>query len=179
MLVNKSLEDVARQIRLLVLDVDGVMTDGGLYYDASGLVMKRFDVHDGIGIKMAQASGIEIAVLSGMDVPCVVKRLEILGIKEYVGGFANKATHLDAIRTRLGIAWEEMAYLGDDWIDLAPMRRVALPVAVANAVPEVKAIARMVTEHSGGHGAIRELVTWILRCQGKYEDLLTHWTNLE
>ena len=126
-------ETLARDIRLLVLDVDGVMTDGGLYYDATGLIIKRFHVHDGIGIRLAKSAGLEIAVISGMDVPCVAKRLQELGVTEYYGGRDNKATILDEIRSRLGLEWEEIAYLGDDWVDLAPMSKVGLPVAVANA----------------------------------------------
>ena len=86
---RESIESLAKHIRLLVLDVDGVMTDGGLYYDANGLVMKRFHVLDGIGIRLAKTAGIEVAVLSGMDVPCVVRRLEVLGVTEYHGGADN------------------------------------------------------------------------------------------
>ncbi len=175
---SKELQEAASRIRLLVLDVDGVMTDGGVYYDENGLAMKRFHVHDGISIKMAQSVGLEVAAVSGMAVACVAKRLEALGIKEYVGGVHNKATHVDEIRKRLGLEWEEIAYMGDDWIDLAPMRRVGLPVAVPNAVPEVKDVAKMITERSGGQGAIRECIVWILQCQGKYEELLSYWTNL-
>ena len=89
---RESIESLAKHIRLLVLDVDGVMTDGGLYYDANGLVMKRFHVLDGIGIRLAKTAGIEVAVLSGMDVPCVVRRLEVLGVTEYHGGADNKCT---------------------------------------------------------------------------------------
>lgn len=176
---RRSVEDAARSIRLLVLDVDGVMTDGGLYYDANGLVMKRFDVQDGIGIRLAKAVGIEVAVLSGMAAPCVLKRLEVLGVTEYHGGSDNKCTILNAMRERLRLGWEHIAYLGDDWVDLAPMYRVGLPAAVANAMPEVKAIARFVTRKSGGHGAVRELVDMLLTCQGKRDALLEQWMRLE
>ena len=176
---HPSLESLARAIRLLVLDVDGVMTDGGLYYDASGLAFKRFHVHDGIGIRLARAAGIEVAVLSGMEAPCVVRRLEVLGITEYHGGTDNKATRLNSIRERLGLNWSEIAYLGDDWVDLAPMLRVGLPAAVANAVPEVREIARFITVKEGGNGAVREFVDMLLRCQGQRDILLEHWMHLE
>ena len=176
---RESVESLARKIKLLVLDVDGVMTDGGLYYDAAGLVMKRFDVHDGIGIRLAKAAGIEVAVLSGMDVPCVVRRLEILGVTEYHGGADNKSTLLDAMRLRLSLEWDEIAYLGDDWVDLAPMSRVGLPAAVENAMPEVKKLARFVTRKPGGHGAVREFADLLLTCQGKRDALLEHWMRLE
>ncbi len=176
---RESVESLAKKIKLLVLDVDGVMTDGGLYYDANGLVMKRFDVHDGIGVRLAKAAGIEVAVLSGMDVPCVVRRLEVLGVTEYHGGADNKCTILDAMRRRLSLEWNEIAYLGDDWVDLAPLSRVGLPAAVANAVPEVKKLARFVTRKQGGHGAVREFVDLLLTCQGKRDALLEHWMRLE
>ena len=95
---RESIESLAKHNRLLVLDEDGVMTDGGLYYHANGLVMKRFHVLDGIGIRLAKTAGIEVAVLSGMDVPCVVRRLEVLGVTEYHGGADNKCTILDGMR---------------------------------------------------------------------------------
>lgn len=176
---SASVEYLARRVKLLVLDVDGVMTDGGLYYDATGLTLKRFDVHDGIGLRLAKAAGIEVAVLSGMDAPCVARRLEVLGITEYHGGSDNKRTLLDAMRRRLGLEWEEIAYLGDDWVDLAPMLAVGLPAAVANAQPEVREAARYVTRLSGGHGAVREFVNFLLTCQGKRDALLDQWKHLE
>ena len=176
--VRLPVEALAREIRLLVLDVDGVMTDGGLYYDASGLVIKRFHVHDGIGIRLAKSAGIEIAVISGMDVPCVVKRLQELGVTEYHGGHDNKATILDEVRKRLGLEWRHIAYLGDDWVDLAPMSRVGLPVAVANALPDVKEMARLVLQKEGGNGAVRELVDLLLTCQGKKDTMLEEWKHL-
>lgn len=174
-----TVEKLARNVRLLVLDVDGVLTDGGLYYDADGLAFKRFDVHDGIGIRLAKSAGIEVAVLSGMAAPCVEKRLEILGITEYHGGSDNKRALLDAMRRRLGLDWREIAYLGDDWVDLAPMLAVGLPAAVANAMPEVREVARYVTRLGGGHGAVREFVDFILTCQGKRDALLENWKRLE
>lgn len=176
--VRPPVEALAREIRLLVLDVDGVMTDGGLYYDASGLVMKRFHVHDGIGIRLAKGVGIEVAVISGMDVPCVVSRLRELGITEYYGGHDNKATILDGIRKRLNLEWKHIAYLGDDWVDMAPMSKVGLPVAVANALPDVKEMARLVLKREGGNGAVRELIDFLLTCQGKRDAMLEAWKHL-
>lgn len=175
---NSCVENLARRVKMLVLDVDGVLTDGGLYYNETGLTIKRFDVHDGIGIRLLQSVGIEVAVISGMKVACVDKRLEILGVVENHGGFDNKATVLDEIRQRKGLLWEEIAYLGDDWVDLAPMLRVGLPVAVQNARPQVREVASMVTVLPGGHGAVRELAEFILTCQGRMEALLDHWKHL-
>lgn len=173
------IETLARAIRLLVLDVDGVMTDGGLYFNADGLTFKRFHVQDGIGIRLAKDAGIEVAVITGMDVPCVARRLETLGVSEYYAGHDNKYTVLDRIRIRLGLQWSEIAYMGDDWVDLAPMLHVGFPVAVANARPEVKQAARFITDQNGGNGSIREFVDMLLTCQGKRESLLEHWMHLE
>lgn len=174
----RQVEDMARKVRLLVLDVDGVLTDGGLYYDANGLSIKRFDVHDGIGIRLLQSVGLEVAVISGMSVPCVDRRLEVLGVTENHGGYDNKATVLQEILTRKGLDWAQVAYLGDDWVDMAPMLRVGLPVAVANARPEVKEIAHIVTHAQGGRGAVRELCDFILTCQGRKEELVENWKHL-
>ena len=138
---RESIENLAKHIRLLVLDVD--------------------------------------AVLSGMDVPCVVRRLEVLGVTEYHGGADNKCTILDGMRKRMSLEWQEIAYLGDDWVDLAPMSRVGLPAAVANAMPDVKKLAKFVTQKEGGCGAVREFVDLLLTCQGKREALLEHWMRLE
>ena len=172
---RESIESLAKHIRLLVLDVDGVMTDGGAGADISFLPA----VLDGIGIRLAKTAGIEVAVLSGMDVPCVVRRLEVLGVTEYHGGADNKCTILDGMRKRMSLEWQEIAYLGDDWVDLAPMSRVGLPAAVANAMPDVKKLAKFVTQKEGGCGAVREFVDLLLTCQGKREALLEHWMRLE
>ncbi len=177
--LNPELEVLAKPIRLLVLDVDGVMTDGGLYYDSTGLVIKRFAVLDGIGIKLAQSVGIQVAIISGMKSAAVEKRVELLGITEYHGGFDNKVTVLDTIRKRHNLEWHEIAYLGDDWVDLAPMLRVGLPAAVANAMPDVKDVARYVTVTPGGHGAVRELIDLLLLAQGRRDALLHAWKHLE
>ena len=177
-ILPKTVEELARGIRLLTLDVDGVLTDGGLYFDDHGLFMKRFDVHDGIGIRFFKEAGFEVAVISGMHVPCVERRLEMLGITLYCGGRDNKVTQLEKIRQQIGVEWEEIAYVGDDWVDLAPMSRVGLPVAVANAVPEVRSAAKMVTHLPGGHGAVREVTDFLLSCKGLKESMLETWRNL-
>ena len=130
-------------------------------------------VLDGIGIRLAKTAGIEVAVLSGMDVPCVVRRLEVLGVTEYHGGADNKCTILDGMRKRMSLEWQEIAYLGDDWVDLAPMSRVGLPAAVANAMPDVKKLAKFVTQKEGGCGAVREFVDLLLTCQGKHKPCLS------
>ena len=168
-----------RRVRLLVMDVDGVMTDGGLYYDASGLTIKRFDVQDGIGIRLLKEAGIELGVISGMNTPCVLRRLEDLGIARFHGGHLSKAGFLENMRAELQLSWDEIAYVGDDWVDLAPMSLVGVPVAVANARPEVKAAACLVTEACGGHGAVRELADLLLSAKGVLDALLEKWKRPE
>lgn len=168
-------EDLARSVSLLVLDVDGVMTDGGLYYDDAGRVTKRFNVQDGLGIKLAQAAGITVAVITGLTSGAVEARIKSLGIDDYHAGFLRKTECLDGIRRKHGLEWEQVAYLGDDWVDFGPLRLVGLPMAVANAQPEVKELARYVTTAPGGHGAVREAIVFLLRQQGLLDRLLESW----
>ena len=164
-------------IKILVLDVDGVLTDGGLYYDLQNQVMKRFNVQDGLGIKIAQSSGIKIAVITGLVSAAVEARIWDLGIEDYYAGFQNKGNCLDEIRKKYSLEWQEMAYLGDDWVDLSVMSKVGLPLAVANAQPEVKNIAKYITLAQGGQGAVREIVRHLLMAQGKYEAVLAAWSH--
>ena len=167
----------AADIRLLVLDVDGVLTDGGLYYDLQNQVMKRFDVQDGLGIKIAQKAGIIVAVITGLDSPAVAARMRDLGITDYYAGYLDKRACLEELKERHNLKWEQMAYLGDDWVDLSVMDMVGLPLAVANAQPEVKHIANYVTMAKGGQGAVREIISHLLMAQGKYEAVLAAWSH--
>ena len=167
----------ASDIRLLVLDVDGVLTDGGLYYDLQNQVMKRFDVQDGLGIRIAQEAGITVAVITGLISRAVELRVRDLGITDYYAGYLDKRACLEEIRLRYNLKWEQMAYLGDDWVDLSVMDMVGLPLAVANAQPEVKNIANYVTTAKGGQGAVREVIRHLLMAQGKYEAVLAAWSH--
>ncbi len=167
----------AAKVRLLVLDVDGVLTDGGLYFDESGLAIKRFDVQDGLGIKIAQDCGMVVAIITGMDSPPVARRMEMLGIVDYHCGFIKKLDALDSIRQKYNLTWEEVAFLGDDWVDLAPLRHVGLPMAVANAQPEVKALSLYVTRNEGGRGAVREVIRNFLISRGVFSDVLAAWAG--
>ncbi len=168
---------LASDIKVLVLDVDGVLTDGGLYYDLQNQVMKRFDVQDGLGIRIAMQSGISMAVITGLKSQAVENRVKDLGITDYFAGFLDKRACLEEIRQRHSLDWRQMAYLGDDWVDLAVMGMVGLPMAVANAQPEVKQIAKYVTTAKGGQGAVREIIRHLLMAQGKYEAVLAAWSH--
>jgi 3-deoxy-D-manno-octulosonate 8-phosphate phosphatase (KDO 8-P phosphatase) len=159
----------AKNISLLVLDVDGVMTDGGIYVDAKGGIAKRFHVHDGLGIKLAQAAGLEIAVISGLDSPAVAARIKELGIAEYHPGYHHKVPVLKDICARRSVSLEQTAYLGDDWVDAGPMKVVGLPMAVANAQPEIVDLALWVSCAAGGQGAVREAVRFVLGAKKQLE----------
>lgn len=171
-------EDRARQIRLIILDVDGVLTDGGLYYDESGCIVKRFNVQDGLGIKMAAGLGLEFAVITGLDSAAVRARVTELGIFHYYPGHTQKMPVLLELATKTGISLEQMAYIGDDWVDAAPMSKVGLPIAVANARPEILSLADWVTRASGGQGAVREALDFILRAQNKFDTLWQKWLQV-
>ena len=171
-------ERLARRIRMLVLDVDGVMTDGGLHYDAEGRIGKRFHVHDGVGIVLLKQAGLKVAVVTaGQDGPCVESRMRRLKVDAFYEGDVSKRAALEDLRARFDLAWEEMAYLGDDWVDLIPLGLVGLPMAVRNARREVKACARYVTAACGGDGAVREAAEWLLACQGRLEAVLAEWAT--
>ncbi len=169
--------ETAASVRMLVLDVDGVLTDGGLYYDLQNQVMKRFDVQDGFGIRMAIKAGIGVSVITGLDSAAVSNRVKDLGIQDYYAGFQDKRQCLEEIRKKYNFEWSNMAYLGDDWIDLSVMHMVGLPMAVANAQPEVKAIAKYVTSARGGQGAVREVIRHLLMAHGKYDEVLATWSH--
>uniref|UniRef100_I2Q1T7 3-deoxy-D-manno-octulosonate 8-phosphate phosphatase, YrbI family n=1 Tax=Desulfovibrio sp. U5L TaxID=596152 RepID=I2Q1T7_9BACT len=159
----------ARDVALLVLDVDGVLTDGGLYVDAHGGIAKRFHAHDGLGIKAAQMVGLQVAVISGLDSPAVAARIKELGIGEYHPGHHHKVPILTGILARLGLSPGQAAYLGDDWVDAGPMGLVGLPMAVADAQPEITDLALWVASRPGGHGAVREAIRFLLQASGRLD----------
>jgi 3-deoxy-D-manno-octulosonate 8-phosphate phosphatase (KDO 8-P phosphatase) len=168
---------LAKNIKLLVLDVDGVLTDGGLYYGDDGIAMKRFSVQDGLGIKMAQAVGLEIGVITGLDQKPVEARVRELGIRHYHSGKHKKVPLFEDICAKVGVDPSEAAYMGDDWIDLGPMARAGLALCVPNAVPEVIEAADWVSTRKGGNGAVREAIMFILEARGLKEQALQRWVD--
>lgn len=155
----------AARIRLLVLDVDGVLTDGALVYGPAGEETKRFHVRDGLAVVAARAAGLGIAVISGRASAAVTRRMAELGVGEVHQGVADKAAALETVRSRLGLDPVEVAVMGDDLTDLALMKGVGLALAPSDAVAEVRRAAHWVSRHRGGDGAVREAVELLLRAR--------------
>jgi 3-deoxy-D-manno-octulosonate 8-phosphate phosphatase (KDO 8-P phosphatase) len=153
---------LAAQIRLLVLDVDGVLTDGRLWFGPDGELVKAFHVRDGVGIKTALGAGVEVAIISGRRSAAVERRAAELGLRHVCQGCDDKAEALRALTAELGLPPGVVACVGDDTPDLPMMALVALPIAVADAHPEVLAAARHVTRAAGGAGAVREVCDLLL-----------------
>ena len=160
-----------RRIKLLVLDVDGVLTDGGLWFDANGQLIKRFDVRDGLGIRLLQQAGIEIAFLSGGHGGATEVRARQLGIQQCLVGIKDKPETLLRLQQKLGIDMAETAFVGDDLNDLAVRPIVGLLIAPADACAPVRQGAHAVLRNKGGHGAIRELAERILQTSGRWQKL--------
>lgn len=158
----------ARAIRLLVLDVDGVLTDGRLHYGPRGEEWKVFHVRDGLALVGAQRAGLRVAVLSGRESPAVSRRMADLGVSEVHQGIANKVEFLAALIRRLGLSPAEVAYMGDDLSDLPLLTTAGLALAPADAAPEVRGVAHWVARRSGGAGAVREAVEVILRARAAW-----------
>jgi len=161
-----TLHERAALIRLAIFDVDGVLTDGRLYFMPDGTEFKSFNTLDGHGIKMLIASGVQVAIISGRNSPLVERRAANLGIEHLIQGREDKLTALDELRQRLPVSMEQIAFLGDDLPDLPVMRRVGLGMAVASADPFVREHAHGVTLACGGQGAAREFCELIMRAQG-------------
>jgi len=166
---------VARNIRVVGLDVDGVLTDGGIYLgDVAGErhEFKRYDIQDGLGIYFLRSAGLIPVVVTGRVSMSVELRARELGIEHVAqDSDAQKLVGLRRILDRLGVGMENVAHIGDDFPDLAILQRVALPVAVANAVPEVRAVASVQLSRSGGRGAVREFAELLLRARGVWDEV--------
>jgi 3-deoxy-D-manno-octulosonate 8-phosphate phosphatase (KDO 8-P phosphatase) len=150
-------------IKLLLLDVDGILTDGKLWYDQHGEALKCFHVHDGHGLKELMRNGIQVGIISGRDCPALRARLSDLGITTAFLGVDNKLPCYEKIKSKQGLQDSEIAYMGDDIPDLAIMQQVALAITVPNAAAQVKAVAHRVTKRHGGCGAVREACDHLLQ----------------
>ena len=164
---------LARAIRAVILDVDGVLSDGGVIQgaDASGTPMelKRFHITDGLGMKLLQRAGIHVAIVSGRESAATRLRASELGVSCRIGPGGRKLEHAEAVLADAGATWAELACVGDDLPDLVLMGRCVLPVAVADAVPEVLEAAAWRTSRRGGEGAVREFAEALLRARGEWD----------
>ena len=167
-----ALADRLRPIRLLVLDVDGVLTDGVIALDDQGVESKHFYVRDGSAIALWRRSGGKVAILSGRRAACVDRRAAELGIAPVIQGAASKLGPFRAILDTLSIAAEHTCYVGDDWVDLPPMAAAGLAACPADAASEVLHAAQFVARSPGGRGAVREVIQAILKERGEYEGLI-------
>ena len=162
-------------IRLLLTDVDGVMTDGGIIYDANGVETKVFNVKDGHGIKMLQRHGIEVGIITGRTSQVVDLRAKELGTEIlYQGALKKLESYLD-IKQKTGLLDSQIAYIGDDIIDVPVMRRVIFAAAPADALIEAKNAAHYVTSHAGGRGAVREVCDLILKGRGLWDEVAARY----
>ncbi len=162
----------AQGVRVAFFDVDGVLTDGGIYLSDEGESLKRFSILDGLGIKLLQKAGITPAVITGRDSKPLRARLQALGVTHVHYGTEDKLPAAEEVLHALGLDWAQAAGIGDDWPDLPVLRRCAFTGAPANAHIEVKAVARFVTQACGGHGAAREFCDVLLMASGRYAQLL-------
>jgi 3-deoxy-D-manno-octulosonate 8-phosphate phosphatase (KDO 8-P phosphatase) len=174
-ITEEGLLNKIRKVKLLILDVDGVLTDGRIVIDDAGLESKQFDVRDGHGLKILMRFGIEVVLLTGRKSRVVEYRAADLGIAEVHQGILNKAEIFAGILKRREIAPEEAACVGDDVVDIPLLRRAGFSVAVADAVPEVRRIADYVTHHAGGRGAVREVCEVILKAQNRWADVAARY----
>ena len=162
----------AGRVKLMIFDVDGVLTDGGLRYGPDGELFKTFNALDGHGIKLLQQFGVKAAIISARNSPVVAKRAADLGIAVLMQGVHDKRRAFEQVLSELNIAAADCGFMGDDVIDLPVMTRVAFAVSVPNGHPEVRARAHYVSEARGGQGAVREVCDFILHAQGNYEAAL-------
>jgi len=173
--------DTALRIRLVVLDVDGVLTDGGLYIGAVAtggpVELKRFDIVDQLGVKMLVWSGLDVVMVSGRSSAANRLRAEELGVPCHEGPGGFKLEILQRLHEQYGIGWQETACVCDDLADLPVLHRAGLAVAVANAVPEVRAVAHWTTERPGGHGAVREFAEALLRARGEWSAMVARYVR--
>ena len=165
----------AQNASVAFFDVDGVLTDGGLYVSEQGEMLKRFNTLDGQGIKLLQKAGITPVVITGRDSPALRARLAALGIVHSHFGIEDKRPAAESALKTLALDWSQAAAMGDDWPDLPVMRRAAISCAPANAHIEVKALAHYVTEARGGHGAARSFCDLLLVASGRYAALLEEY----
>ena len=160
-----------KKISLIIADVDGVLTDGSIYKGTDNTELKKFSVFDGVGVAYARAMEMKVALISARYSPATEHRAKELGIEDVYNGGLNKLHAYGDLKKKYSLSDNEIAYLGDDMVDIPIMEIVGLPIAVANATPKVMKLAEHVTKVRGGEGAFREAIEWIIEKQGKTEEI--------
>ncbi len=175
---SEDLDDRLKAIRLLVLDVDGVLTDGVIAIDDRGVETKHFHVRDGSAIALWRKAGGRVAILSGRKAECVDRRAAELGISPVVQGVGSKLEPFRAILEETGTPAEHALFMGDDWADLAVLAHAGVAACPSDAAEEVRAAAHLVVKSAGGRGAVREMVERVLRAQGRHEGLVATFRSV-
>jgi 3-deoxy-D-manno-octulosonate 8-phosphate phosphatase (KDO 8-P phosphatase) len=170
--VMEKAKEKARSIRLLILDVDGVLTNGTIYYGSNGMEMKAFHIHDGLGIKLLRKSGVEVAVISGKKSEAVTRRLSELNIEHAYLGHEDKVPAYEELKQKMGLSDSEIAFMGDDLPDLPLLRRAGLAISVSQAADVVKQNIDFITKVKAGKGAVREACEFIMEAQGTLQTML-------
>jgi 3-deoxy-D-manno-octulosonate 8-phosphate phosphatase (KDO 8-P phosphatase) len=165
----------AKEIQLLLLDVDGVLTDGSIVYGNGGTELKGFNIKDGFGIRLLREAGVEVGIITARRSEAVERRAQDLKLAHLYQGVGNKIEAFAEILAAQKLTPRQVAYMGDDWLDLPLLSRVGLAVTVADGVAEVKAVAHYVTREAGGRGAVRELCELIIEAKGQREELLARY----
>ena len=173
--MSQTLADRCAAIELLVLDVDGVLTDGQVIYAGADTEVKAFNVRDGLALAVWQRAGKRAAVISGRESVAVARRAAELGLAAVLQGTADKLAALGQVLTATGVAPVQVAAVGDDLPDLPVLKKVGLALAVADACPEVRQAAHYVTHLPGGRGAVREVIELVLHCQGRWQQVVEHY----
>ena len=176
---NQQLAARLKAVKLLLCDVDGVMTEGSVFFSSSGAEIKQFNIQDGLGLVLLRRAGIKIGWISSRPSRVTALRARELKITFLVQqkDRISKAQAIEKILAREKLAWDEVCYLGDDIVDLGPLKKAAVGVAVANAVAEARAAADLVTKAAGGGGAVREIVEMILKAQDKWDAIVAHYSE--
>ena len=177
MRLPRAVRERARKVRLLVMDVDGVLTDGRMILSERGDELKSFHSHDGVAVALAQRAGIKTAMITGESSPIAKARGAKLGVDSVVLGARRKGETVEALRTEYNLPAAAVAYIGDDLLDIPALQTAGLALAVQDAASQVKAVAHFVTRARGGHGAVREAVELILRAQGSWKTIVATYVR--
>jgi 3-deoxy-D-manno-octulosonate 8-phosphate phosphatase (KDO 8-P phosphatase) len=168
---------LATAIKILLLDVDGVLTDGKLYFGNAGEELKAFNIYDGLGIKLLQRNGVQVGIVTGRTSQLVARRAADLGIEILVQGREDKLIAIGELQKKYRLTLNEIAYMGDDLPDLSAIQQVGLGMTVANASDIIKKQAKWISAYTGGNGAVREACDLILTAQGSLEKIVRHYSS--